>query len=165
MSEKKKFNPEALVGKYLTFVLGDGEYAIEILRVQQIIQMQQITRIPQAPNFIRGVINRRGKVIPILNLHSKFNMSSVEETSKTCIVIVEISDKDVRLVFGIIIDEVKDVMQIEVEMLTNTLPEVEKSSTAKHVIGAVRVEDKVRFILDLNEILDFDEMTLLKKVV
>ncbi|MCL1946889.1 MAG: chemotaxis protein CheW [Chitinivibrionia bacterium] len=164
MSERKKVSPEALVGKYLTFVLGDGEYAIGILEVQQIIQMQPITRIPQAPGFIRGVINRRGKVIPILSIHNKFNMPSLDETNKTCIVIVEIPDKDGHLVFGIIIDEVKDVMQIDVEMLTQSLPEVENSSTAKHVVGAVRVGDKVRFILDLNEILDFEEVSLLKKV-
>ena len=163
MSEKKKVDSEELVGKYLTFVLGDGEYAVGIHKVQQIIQMQQITRIPKAQNFIRGVINLRGKVIPVLNLSNKFNMDAAEETSKTCIVIVEISDKDVNLTLGIIIDEVKEVMHINLDMLTDTPPDIGQSNSAKHIIGAVRVNDKVRFILDLDEILSLNEKMTLKR--
>jgi len=162
MSEEKRGDIEKLLGKYLTFVLGDGEYAVEILKVQQVIQIQQITRLPRAPKFIRGLINLRGKVIPVLNLHSKFNMKPVEETNKTCIVIVEISDRESHLIVGVIIDEIKEVMQVEEEMLTDT-PDVGMSKTAKHIIGAVRVGGKVRFILDLGEILSLDEIAALRK--
>jgi purine-binding chemotaxis protein CheW len=162
MSEKSMVDSQTLVGKYLTFVLGDGEYAVGILKIQQVIQMQPITRIPRAPNFIRGVINLRGKVIPILNLHNKFNMKEIEGTNKTCIVIIEISDKNTNLVTGIVIDEVKEVMQVQAEMLTDT-PDAGMSKSAKHIVGAVRVGNKVRFILDLDEILDVEEMVLLKK--
>jgi purine-binding chemotaxis protein CheW len=164
MSEEKKAAAEKLHGKYLSFTLGDGEYAIEILKVQQVIQMQPITRLPRSPKFIRGLINLRGKVIPILNLHNKFNMSmqAAEELTKTCVVIVEISDRQSSLIVGIIIDEVKEVMEVTEEMLTDK-PEIGQSKSAKHIIGAVRIGGKVRFILDLNEILSLDEIAALKK--
>jgi len=162
MSEEKRVASDKLLGKYLSFVLGDGEYAVEILKVQQIIQMQPITRIPRAPKFIRGVLNLRGKVIPILNLHSKFNMQSVDESSITCIVIVEISDRQSHLLVGIIIDEVKEVMQVTEEMLTDS-PDAGRSNSAKHFIGAVRVGGKVRFLLNLDEILSLDEIAAIRK--
>ncbi|MDR0304542.1 MAG: chemotaxis protein CheW [Chitinispirillales bacterium] len=162
MPEKKHVNSEKLIGKYLSFVLGNGEYAVDILKIQQVIQIQQITRIPRSPKFIRGVLNLRGKVVPILNLHSKFNMPPVEETEKTCILITEISDRQSVLIVGIIIDEVKDVMDINEEMLTDK-PDIGASKSAKHIIGAVRMSDKVRFLLDLNEILVSEEFATLKQ--
>jgi purine-binding chemotaxis protein CheW len=162
MSDIKLVDSKNLIGKYLSFVLGEGEYAVDILKVQQVIQIQPITRIPRAPNFIRGVLNLRGKVVPILNLHSKFNMSTVEETGKTCILITEISERQSTLTVGIIIDEVKEVMDINEEMLTDK-PDIGTSKSAKHIVGAVRMGDKVRFILDLDEILVSEEFALLKK--
>jgi purine-binding chemotaxis protein CheW len=164
MDEEKSADAEKLLGKYLSFVLGDGEYAVEILKVQQIIQIQPITRIPRAPKFIRGVLNLRGKVIPILNLHSKFNMQAVEESNKTCIVMVEISDRKNNLIVGIIIDEVKEVMHVDKDMLTDK-PEMGQSKSAKHIIGAVRVSEKVRFILELDEILSLDEIAAIRKTI
>jgi len=164
MSEAKYANPEKLIGKYLSFALGNGEYAVDILKIQQIIQMQQITRIPRAPKFIRGVLNLRGKVVPILSLHSKFNMPPIEETGKTCILIAEISDRQSVLIVGIIIDEVKEVMDINKEMLTDK-PDAGASKSAKHIVGAVRIGDKVRFLLDLNEILVSEEFAILKKAI
>ena len=164
MPETKLVGSENLIGKYLSFVLGDGEYAVEILKIQQVIQLQPITRIPRSPKFIRGVLNLRGKVVPILNLHSKFNMQSVEETGKTCILITEISDRETTLIVGIVIDEVKEVMDINEEMLTDK-PEMGKSKSAKHIIGAVRMNEKVRFLLDLDEILVSEEFALLKKTI
>ena len=152
---------EQLMGKHLSFVLGDGEYAVDILRIQQVIQMQPITRIPRAPKFIRGVINLRGKVIPIINLHSKFNMEAVAETDKTCILIADITNKKVALTVGIIIDFVKDVTDITAEMLTDK-PEAGTSKSARHIAGAVRMGEKVRFILNLDEILADEEFALLK---
>jgi len=120
MSEKKAADVRSLAGRYLTFVLGGGEYAIELLKIQQVLQMQPMTRIPQAPKFIKGLINLRGKVIPTLNLHSKFNMSEVEQTGKTCITIVEISDRGNNITVGIVFDEVREVMEVSPEMLTDT---------------------------------------------
>jgi purine-binding chemotaxis protein CheW len=166
MSDKEAAVGNALTGKYLTFVLGSGEYAIGLLKVQQIIQMQPMTRIPKAPKFINGLVNLRGKVIPTLNLHSKFNMSPPEQTSKTCIVIVEISDKGSNITVGIIFDEVKEVVEVNAEMLTDTPSKTgEISNSAKHIVGAFKSGGKVRFILDLNEILSIDEVASLKKVL
>jgi purine-binding chemotaxis protein CheW len=162
MSEEMQDGTEKLLGKYLTFVLGNGEYAIEILKVQQVIQIQQVTRLPRAPKFIRGLINLRGKVIPVLSIHDKFNMSAVEETKKTCIVIVEISNGQNHLTVGVVIDEIKEVMQVTEKMLTDT-PDIGMSKSAKHIVGAVRIDGKVRFILDLDEVLSLDEISELKK--
>jgi purine-binding chemotaxis protein CheW len=163
MSKRKVVEPQELVGKYLTFILGDGEYAVDILKIQQVIQMPLVTRIPRAPGLIRGIINLRGKVVPIVSLHSKFNMALVEETNKTCIVIVEISDKQKPLILGIVIDEIKEVMNIDLEMLTET-PDMGMSKSASHIVGTVRVGDKVRFILDLDEVLASSEIATLKQI-
>ncbi|MCL2844370.1 MAG: chemotaxis protein CheW [Chitinivibrionia bacterium] len=166
MSDKKSADGNELTGKYLTFVLGSGEYAIGLLKVQQVIQMQPMTRIPKAPKFINGLVNLRGKVIPTLNLHSKFSMQMPEQTSRTCIVIVEISDKGSNLTVGIIFDEVKEVMEVTAEMLTDTPAKTEQlSSSAKHIVGAFKVGKKVRFILDLDEILSVDEVAALRKTI
>ncbi|MBD3320215.1 MAG: chemotaxis protein CheW, partial [Chitinivibrionales bacterium] len=101
---------QKLAGKYLTFKLGNEEYGLEILKVQEIIQMQKITRVPKAPDFVRGVINLRGKVIPVIELRTKFFMEPNEDTDKTCIIVVQVISKGNPVTMGIIIDEVKEVL-------------------------------------------------------
>jgi purine-binding chemotaxis protein CheW len=87
---------EKLAGKYLTFKLGDEEYGLEILKVQTIIQMQEVTKVPKTPKFVRGVINLRGKVIPVIDLRAKFGLETREDTDKTCIVVVQIGRASCR---------------------------------------------------------------------
>jgi purine-binding chemotaxis protein CheW len=93
-----------LAGKYLTFKLAEEEYGLEILKVQEIIQMQAVTKVPRTPEYMRGVINLRGKVIPVVDLRKKFNMDSSKDTDKTCIIVVQMNNGNAKVVMGTIID-------------------------------------------------------------
>src|SRR6056297_2568242 len=97
---------EKLKGKYLTFMLEREEYGLEILKVHQIIQMQDVTRVPKTPDYVRGVLNLRGRVIPVIDLRIKFGMDSQEDTDKTCIIVVQIEMDNHSITMGTIIDEV-----------------------------------------------------------
>jgi purine-binding chemotaxis protein CheW len=102
-------------GKYLTFTLADEEYGIGILKIREIIGMMPITTIPQTPQFVKGVINLRGKVIPIIDLRQKFGMESIDYTDRTCIIVVEIDGTVGNVQIGIVVDSVSEVLNIKKE--------------------------------------------------
>src|SRR6056297_320171 len=116
----EKYNPQnsddnsmaQLAGKYLTFNLGEETYGLEILKVQEIIGMQEITKVPRTPNYVKGVINLRGKVIPVVDLRLKFGMEEIETTRKTCIIVVQVTRGESSVIMGIIVDEVSEVLEI-----------------------------------------------------
>lgn len=101
-----------LSGKYLTFALNNEEYGIEILKVNQIIRLQEITTIPRTPQFVRGVINLRGMIIPIIDLRRKFAMTDHADTERTCIVVINLEQEKKHIQMGIVIDEVREVLEI-----------------------------------------------------
>jgi purine-binding chemotaxis protein CheW len=102
----------ALAGKYLSFKIGEEEYGLPILKVQEIIGMMSVTRVPRVPPFIRGVINLRGKVIPVLDVRKKFNLEQKDDTERTCIIVVRIDHAGERMTMGILVDEVSEVLNI-----------------------------------------------------
>lgn len=102
----------SLAGKYLTFRLAAEDYGIEILKVREIIGMMVITRLPQAPASIRGVLNLRGTVIPVLDLRIRFGLPAIEDSSRTCIIVVQIEHNGSPLNLGILVDEVSEVVSI-----------------------------------------------------
>lgn len=104
--------PSVRGGKFLTFHLDREEYGLEILKVQEIIGLMPITRVPRTPNFIRGVINLRGKVIPVLDLRLKFGMERQADTERTCIIVVQINAPGGPVVMGLLVDEVSEVLNI-----------------------------------------------------
>ena len=108
-------------GKYLTFTLGREIYGLEILKVQEIIGMIPTTGVPGTPGFIRGVINLRGKVIPVVELRLKFGMESVPDTEKTCIIVVQVSLRGGQVTMGIIVDEVFEVVAMRFQFLVHAL--------------------------------------------
>lgn len=141
-----------LSGKYLTFILGKEEYGLEILKVQEIIQMQKVTRVPKSPEFVRGVINLRGKVIPVIELRKKFNMPLREDTDRTCIIVVLIESKGQSLTMGIIIDEVKEVLDIgpgEIEEPPSFGDEVH----TEFIMGIGKIGESVKMLLDIDRVL------------
>src|SRR6056297_2364197 len=95
---------DALAGKYLTFYLGDEGYGLEILKVQEIIGLQTITKMPGTPPYVKGVINLRGKVIPVVDLRLKFGMPEQETTRKTCIIVVQVKRQEMNLIIGLVVD-------------------------------------------------------------
>jgi purine-binding chemotaxis protein CheW len=112
----------ALAGKYLTFHLAGESYGLPILKVQEIIRLMKITRVPKAPGFVLGVVNLRGKVIPIINMRRKFGLEAVPDTERTCIIVVQIANGRQNIVLGVVVDEVSEVMDLNSEQLSKTPP-------------------------------------------
>ena len=146
-----------LEGKYLTFRLGTEDYGIEILQVQEIIQMQQITKVPRVAHYIRGVINLRGKVIPVIELRKKFGQEPCEDTDETCVIVVEIESVDKPITMGVIIDEVKEVLQIKSTQIEDT-PALGAGIDTEFIMGMAKVGDAVKILLDINKVLSLEEI-------
>ena len=144
-------------GKYLTFRLENEEFGLEILKVQEIIQMQAITRVPRTPEFVRGVINLRGKVIPVVDLRMKFGISRAEDTEKTCIVVVQIRHSDGVVVMGTIIDEVREVLDIPGASIEDT-PSFGASIDTEFILGMGKIGQSVKILLDIDKVLSGAEI-------
>ncbi len=147
---------EEKLGKYLTFALGDEEYGLEILRVREIIGMMGITLVPRMPNFVRGVINLRGKVIPVIDLRLRFGMNKVVDTKETCIIVVDLDD----ILMGIVVDQVSEVLDIKGHDIENT-PSFGISVDTEFILGIGKAKDKVIIILDIRKVLTSEEINKL----
>lgn len=148
---------ESLAGKFLTFELADEAYGLEILKVQEIIGIMKVTRVPKLPDYIKGVINLRGKVIPVVDLRLKFNMDSQEETEKTCIIVVQIQRGEAKVITGLMVDEVSEVMDISTEQIEEA-PSFGASVSTDFLLGIGKVNDKVIMLMDVDEVLSADEI-------
>ena len=153
---------EKLAGKYLTFRLAEEEYGLEILKVQEIIQMQAVTRVPRTPDYVRGVINLRGKVIPVIDLRKKFSLEATQDTEKTCIIVVQIASGDSHVVMGIIIDEVKEVLDIRAENIEDT-PSFGSSIDTEFILGMGKIGTSVKILLDIDKVMSAKEISEIKK--
>ena len=151
----------AQAGKYLSFKLGGEEYGLEILKVQEINGMMGITRVPRTPEFVRGVINLRGRVIPIVNLRAKFRMPPVEDTEKTCIIVVQVRHDDSEITMGIIVDEVSEVLNISDGQIEGPPSFGGGMEDADYITGMGKLEDKVVILLDLDAILSGEDINKL----
>jgi len=146
-------------GKYLTFVLCGEEYGLEILKVREIIGIMGITPVPQTPSFIKGVINLRGKVIPVVDLRLKFGFQEAEYTKETCIIVVEVKG----LLTGIIVDTVSEVLDVTSDELETT-PHLGDGVNTDIFIGVAKIKDKVKILLDLDKILGADEINIVESL-
>lgn len=146
-----------LAGKYLTFNLGDEQYGLEILKVQEIIGMQEITKIPRTPSYVKGVINLRGKVIPVIDLRLKFDMKEKDFTRKTCIIVVQVRREENTLIMGIIVDEVSEVLDITADKI-EAPPSMGTKLTAHFILGIAKTESTVKILLDIDNVLSIQEL-------
>lgn len=140
-----------MAGKYLTFIVGSEIYGIEILKVQEIIGMMNVTKFPKAPYYVRGVINLRGNVIPVIELRKKFEMDITEDTEKTCIIVIQLE----KLREGIIVDEVREVIDISEENI-ETPPQFGIDEDMNFVKGVGKVDEKVIILLDIERLISGD---------
>jgi len=149
-------------GKYLTFTLADEEYGIGILKIKEIIGMMPVTTVPQTPEFVKGVINLRGKVIPVIDLRLRFGMESIDYTERTCIIVVEM-DGTVRTVqIGIVVDSVSEVLNIKGEDIEDT-PTFGTKLDTNYILGMAKMEGGVKILLDIDRVLNSKEMSVLEK--
>ena len=151
-----------LEGKYLTFKLDEEEYGLEILKVQEIVKMMSITRVPRTPLFIRGVVNLRGKVIPVIDIRLKFEMPTVPETEKTCIIVAQVQKQDSLVTMGLIVDEVCEVQFLRADQI-EPAPEFGAALDTAFILGMGKVETKVLTLLDVDRVLSTDDLTAAEK--
>ena len=150
-------------GKYLTFSLGEEEYGIGILKIREIIGMMKITPVPQTPAYVKGVINLRGKVIPVLDLRLRFDMPEIDYTDRTCIVVVEISGHAGTVQIGLVVDSVSEVLNIRAEDIADT-PSFGARVDTDYISGMAKMEGGVKILLDIDRVLSSDEISALEKV-
>lgn len=163
MAENKEAAERNAAGKYLTFILGAEEYGLEIMKVQEIIKMMDVTRVPKTPGFVRGVINLRGKVIPVMDLRLKFAMEAIEDTDKTCVIVVQVTGVDGNLTIGIIVDEVAEVADIAEEQIEPS-PAFGSNIDTAFILGMGKIDKKVLTLLDIDRVLTFDEIAAVEEV-
>ena len=149
-------------GKYLTFSLADEEYGIGILKIKEIIGMMAVTHVPQTPPFVKGVINLRGKVIPVVDLRCRFGMSSIDYDDRTCIIVVEIGVNGVNVVIGIVVDSVSEVLNIKKEEIEDT-PTFGTKLNTDYILGMAKMDGRVKILLDIDKVLGADELELLAR--
>jgi purine-binding chemotaxis protein CheW len=145
-------------GKYLTFALGPEEYGLEILKVREIICYMEITAVPQTPHYVKGVVNLRGQVIPVVDLRAKFGMETTEVTEETCIIVVEISRGSHNSSTGIVVDRVQEVLDIAGEDIEGT-PEFGSAVNTDFILGMGKIGDNVKILLNINMVLAGDDFS------
>lgn len=146
-------------GKYLTFSLAGEEYGIGILKVKEIIGMMSITVVPQTPSYIKGVINLRGKVIPVIDLRLKFKMKSADYTERTCIIVVEISTAGRTIMMGIVVDSVSEVLNIKGSDIEET-PAFGTKLNTEFILGMAKVSGGIKILLDIDRVLSIEEIKM-----
>lgn len=144
-------------GKYLTFSLAGEEYGIGILKVKEIIGIMPITVVPQTPKYIKGVINLRGKVIPVIDLRLKFSLSVADFTERTCIIVVEIAAGGRMIMMGIVVDSVSEVLNIKAADIEAT-PSFGTKLNTDYILGMAKTGGGIKILLDIDKILSVEEL-------
>ncbi len=140
----------------VTFHIGDEEFGVEILKVQEIIRMMGITRVPKAPDFVEGVINLRGKVIPIIDLRKRFGMSAQEHDKHTRIIVIEIN----KVIVGFVVDSVSEVLRIP-SSTVEPPPAIISGIESEYISGVGKLADRLLILLDLDRLLSKGEQSML----
>lgn len=143
----------------VSFVIENEEFGVDILKVQEIIRTVEITRVPKAPNFVEGVINLRGKIVPVIDLRKRFGIAEREHDNETRIVVVELVDK----VVGFLVDRVKEVIRVEKSVIEPP-PELTTSIDSNYITGVAKLQDRLLILLELNRVLSSDEQEKLTEV-
>lgn len=158
--EAQQFGASSHSGKYLSFVLGDEEYGLKILKVREIIGLMEITSVPQTPEFIKGVINLRGKVIPVIELRLKFGMEPAEYTEETCIIVVDIGQS----MMGILVDTVSEVLDITADQIEPP-PVFGSKINTEFILGMGKIKDKVKILLEIDKVLSSQELEMVTETL
>ena len=146
-------------GEYLTFVLGEEQYGLEILKVQEIRGYDAVTQIANTPDFIKGVVNLRGKIVPIVDLRIKFNLGKVEYDEFTVVIILNLNGR----VVGIVVDGVSDVMALKEEQIRD-VPSLVSNIDTKYIVGLASVEEQMFILVDIEQLMSSQEMALIDTV-
>lgn len=160
--EEVQTGPKAKPGKYITFTLAGEDYGLHILSVKEIIGMMNITRVPKTPDFVRGVINLRGKVHPVIDLRKRFILEPKDDDARTPIIIVEVKSTGAASYLGIVVDTVSEVITVDQTQLEET-PAFGVDMDTDFILGLAKVANKVITLLDIDRILTTRQMVMLSK--
>jgi purine-binding chemotaxis protein CheW len=144
-------------GKYLTFALGKEEFAIQVLRVREIMGIQEITAMPQTQGYVKGVLNLRGKVVPVVDLRLKFELPELDYTERTCIIVAQIESREETLMIGIIVDGVSEVLTLRADDIEDT-PDFGSGVATPYILGMAKIKNKVKILLDINMVFTTQEV-------
>ena len=146
--------------QYLTFKLEDEVFALDITKVREVLDFTTVTKVPRTPDFMRGVINLRGSVVPVVDMRLKFGMSRTEQTVNTCIIIVEINLDGERLILGALADSVQEVIELEPGQI-EPAPRIGTRLSTEFIRGMGKRDDQFIIILDIDRIFSMDELAVL----
>lgn len=163
MTDEKTVEKSKRAGKYLTFRLATEVYGIAIMKVKTIIGLMEITKVPRTPQFVRGVINLRGQIIPIVDMRRKFGLEDTEDTRETTIIVVEVNKSESMQEIGIVVDSVSEVMDIE-EGHIDDAPEFGSEFDSEFIMGMAKAKGRVLSLLRIEKILSSDDINVLKKM-
>ena len=147
-------------GKYLTFCLGNEEYGLPVMKVREIIKVMDITQVPQVADHVLGVINLRGRVIPVIDLRRKFGFPAQAHTEKTCIIVVEVGVAASKVLMGVVVDAVSEVLNVAASEIDET-PQFGGQQATDYLLGLAKVKGTVKILLDLDRVLLTDGTLLL----
>lgn len=147
----------AKAGKYLSFLLGPEEYGVEILKVQEIIGIMDMTCVPRTPECVRGVVSLRGRVIPVVDLRCKFRMPQAEVTGRTCIIVVQASQGDLTVTMGVIVDEVSEVISFAQEQIESAPVFGGGMDESASITGMGKLGSKFVILVDIDRVLEGEE--------
>ena len=151
-------------GKYLTFTLAAEDYGLEILKVREIIGMMDITAVPQTPEYVKGVINLRGRVIPVIDLRLKFGLEEAEYGERTCIIVVEVQSQVGSVQMGVVVDSVSEVLNINGEEIEPP-PSFGARLKTQYILGIAKAKGTIKILLDIDKVLTGEEMAGLEGLV
>lgn len=156
-SDQQEVDSPRREGKYLTFALGSEEYGLEILKVREIFGIMEITAIPKTPKHVKGVINLRGQVIPVIDIRVKFGMESVQTTDQTCVIVVETEQNNQKFNTGLVVDRVQEVLEIKEDDIQDS-PNFGSKVDTNFILGMGKVGKAVKILLDIDKVLDGDNL-------
>ncbi|MBN1798066.1 MAG: chemotaxis protein CheW [Spirochaetales bacterium] len=154
---------ETKTSTYLTFRIGTEDFAVDVLKVKEILEIIKITNVPKTPDFMKGVINLRGSVVPVVDMHIKFGLAAEEQTVDTCIIVMEVSIGDEIVVIGAIADMVKEVINIDAENIKPS-PKIGTAVDMEFIDGIGKVGEEFVIILDINKVFSVEDIKLVKSI-
>ena len=151
-------------GKYLVFHLGQEEFGIQVLKVREIMGIQDITAVPQTPHHVKGVINLRGKVIPVVDLRLKFGLPEQEYTQRTCIIVTQVASEAGPMLMGIVVDGVAEVLNLATAEIEDT-PDFGDGAATPYLLGMAKVKGKVKILLEIEQVLTSQDLRRLEAML
>jgi purine-binding chemotaxis protein CheW len=164
VAEQATATTDARAGKYLTFHLANEEFGIRVLKVREIMGLQEITAVPQTPSHIKGVINLRGKVVPVIDLRLKFGLPIAEYTQRTCIIVTQVQGESSSVLMGIVVDGVSEVLNLTGPEIEDT-PDFGEEISGRYLLGMAKVKGKVKILLDIDKVLTAQEVGGLNSIL